>query len=49
MIDRLKIIADERGVIFEPLFLDCLPDQKNVHISLINLLIFEVVSRRNYE
>jgi UDP-2-acetamido-2,6-beta-L-arabino-hexul-4-ose reductase len=33
-IDKLKIIADERGVVFEPLSADCLPDQKNVHVVI---------------
>jgi hypothetical protein len=33
-IDKLKIITDERGVIFEPLSADCLADQKNVHVVI---------------
>jgi dTDP-4-dehydrorhamnose 3,5-epimerase-like enzyme len=32
--NRLKVISDSRGLVFEPLVLDDFPDQRNAHIVL---------------
>ncbi|MBW2411039.1 MAG: hypothetical protein JRF72_14660 [Deltaproteobacteria bacterium] len=33
-IDDLNLFVDERGIIFEPIIADCLPDQKNAHVVI---------------
>ena len=33
-IDDLKVFIDERGIIFEPIIADYLPDQKNAHVVI---------------
>jgi len=33
-IDDLKVFTDERGIIFEPIIADCLPDQRNAHVVI---------------
>ena len=32
--DELNLFIDERGIVFEPIIADCLPDQKNVHVVI---------------
>ncbi len=33
-IDDLKVFIDERGIIFEPIIADYLPDQRNAHVVI---------------
>ena len=33
-IEELNLFVDERGIVFEPIIADCLPDHRNAHVVI---------------